>query len=73
MIETMTDDDCLQEVDTDGDGGYFPQMPSEKVQAERLESEGFLQGFIKDFPGESSQKRYRLTPKGKLRVPRYRP
>jgi hypothetical protein len=67
----MTDNDFLQEVDGSHEG-YYPQMPSEKEQAQRLASEGLLEPVVKHFPGESSQTFYRLTSEGKKRVPRYR-
>jgi hypothetical protein len=69
----MNDDDFLQDVDEYSDEGYFPQLQPQKDQAERLEREGLLEGFMKHIPGYPSVKLYRLTPQGKLRVPRYRP
>ena len=67
----MTDDEFLQEVDT-YDGRYFPQMPPEKEQAQRLEKEGFLTSFVEEFPNGPPERLYRLTPRGKQRIPRYR-
>jgi hypothetical protein len=68
----MNDDDFLQEVDI-YDGKYLPQLPPEKEQAIRLENEGFLSSFRENTPPDfPTVILYRLTDKGKARVPRYR-
>lgn len=67
----MDDDTFLQEVDING-SDYFPQLPADKEQAERLEREGFLQAFLKHVSDGPPVKFHRLTAKGKSRVPRYR-
>lgn len=67
----MTDDQFLQEADVYG-GGYFPQSQADRAQAERLEREGYLSGFLNgNNLGLPPEKLYKLTAKGRARVPRY--
>ena len=65
----MPDDQFLQ---ADIQGEYFPPLPMEREQAERLEREGYLLSFFKpNNLGLPPEKVFRLTSKGKERVPRY--